>query len=116
MASKLQVLLPMIWGNLQETIADAKKGTASTHGYSAFFKTNDNIKAVQDVYEAMAAGDPVDKTNGVLRGQGRNINPLKLADPGFICIQEGDPSTAQAYSYCAAGTETHYMIASVGAQ
>ena len=119
MASKLQKVLPMVWSNLQTTIADSKKGIASAHGYSAFFKQNENIPAVQKIYTNIASGNPVDRTNAALRSPGRHINPLNLASPGFICIQNGDPGSLQAYLACTGALGpggVSSMIAAVGAQ
>ena len=118
MASKLQAILPMVWKNLQTTIADAQKGTASQHGFPAFFKTNESIGAVQKVYQDIADGSPVDKTNSAFRSPGRHINPINLVPPGFICVQEGDPSSRDAYRSCTMshGSGGSSMIAGVGAQ
>jgi len=115
MASKLQAILPEVWSNLQDTIKDAAKGTSSSHGYSAFFKTSDNIQLVQAVYQNMAAGKPVslaaDSTS-----QGRNINPLNLVWPGLVCIQPGDPATAEHYLACTTGPLAGHMVAGLAGQ
>ena len=118
MASKLQEILPKIWNNLQTTIADSKNGTASKNGYAAFFKTNSSIGAVQKVYQDIADGSPVDKTNSALTSPGRHINPLNLVSPGLICVQEGDPWALETYQACtnARGTGGSRMIAGVGAE
>ncbi len=116
MASKLQKMLPLLWSDLQMTIADVTKRTQSTHGYSAFFKMNDSIPEVQSVYRDMADGKKVDKTNAVLTSPGRNVDPINLANPGLICIQDGDPSTAAHYLACTTPTRAGGMIAAVGAQ
>lgn len=116
MASKLQQILPIIWSNVEKTIADVEKGTASTHGYAAFFKTNENKKAVQDVYRAMVAGDPVDQTNGASLGRGRSTDPDDFVNPGIICLQDGDPGMAEQMSMCNTDTETRYLIAAMGGQ
>lgn len=116
MASNLQRILPMVWSNLQMTIADAKKGTQSTHGYAALFKTNSNIREVQGVYQDMAAGRPVDKTNAVLSSSDRHVDPSNLAKPRFVCIQDEDPSSTANYLACQTNTGAGGMIAAVGAQ
>ena len=115
MASKLQAILPEVWSNLQDTIRDAAKGTSSSHGYSAFFKTSDNSQLVQAVYQNMAAGKPVslaaDSTS-----QGRNINPPNLAWPALVCIQPGDPATAEHYLACTTGPLAGHMAAGLADQ
>jgi len=115
MASKLQAILPDIWSNLQDTIKDAAKGISSSHGYSAFFKTSDNIQLVQAVYQNMAAGKPVslaaDSTS-----QGRNINPLNLARPTILCIQPDDPATAELYLTCTTAPLAGHIAAGVAGQ
>lgn len=115
MASKLQTLLPKIWTNLQGVLADAAKGTSSTHGYSAFFKTNDNLQTVQTAYQNMAAGKAVSVTASST-SQGRNINPLNLARPSIVCLQEGDPSTAEQYLACTTGPLAGHLLAGTAAQ
>jgi len=115
MASKLQAILPEIWSNLQDIATDAAKGTSSSHGYSAFFKTGDNIQLVQAVYQNMAAGEPV-SVAAHSTSQGRNINPLNLAWPGLVCIQPGDPATVEHYLACTTGPLAGHMTAGLAGQ
>lgn len=55
-ASMLQDVLPYIWRNLQDVLADVRLGTASTHGYRSFFKTDSNKQYVQAIFQAIAEG------------------------------------------------------------
>lgn len=115
MALKLQTLLPEIWNNLKAVIADATAGTSSNHGFSAFFKANDNIQTVQNVYQNMAAGNPV-SVNANAVSKGRNINPLNLAWPGLVCVQKGDPSTLEHYLVCTTGDLAGRLVAGIAGQ
>lgn len=101
-ASKLQNLLPQVYNGLQKVIADLQLGTASTHGYSAFFKNNSNQAEVMLVYQRMAAGA------SVVFGQGRNIDPISLKQPTFVCANNA-PETATLYEYCMRRPNTPLM-------
>ncbi|KAA6412471.1 MAG: hypothetical protein FRX48_03462 [Lasallia pustulata] len=46
-ASQLQASLPNVLNNLKAVLADVKLGTKSTHGFAAFFKTDESIPTVQ---------------------------------------------------------------------
>ena len=115
MASKLQAILPRIWVNLQEVIAETEKGTSSSHGYSAFFKSNDSIQTVQAIYQRIARGDFVSiAADG--NSQGRNINTLNLAPPSFVCVQEGDPALLEYWLSCTTGPLAGQIIAGIAQQ
>ena len=55
-ASKLQSLLPYIWQNLQNVLADVELGTASKHGFRSIFNTNTNRPYVRSVFRAITEG------------------------------------------------------------
>jgi len=83
------------------------------HGYSAFFKTTENIQNITAIYQNMAAGSLVSKIH---ESPGRNINPLNLAWPSLVCIQEGDPATAEYYAAGTTGPLGGRLIAGIAAQ
>lgn len=93
-ASKLQDLLPQVYNGLQKVIADLQLGTASTHGYSAFFKDDSSKAKILRVYQRMAVGASV-----ALGGQGRNINPITIRHPTFVCANNV-PETDLLYQHC----------------
>lgn len=93
-ASKLQDLLPQVYNGLQKVIADLQLGTASTHGYSAFFKDDSSKAKILRVYQRMAVGASV-----ALGGQGRNINPITIRHPTFVCANNV-PETDLLYQQC----------------
>lgn len=101
-ASKLQKLLPQVYNGLEKVIADLQLGTASTHGYSAFFKNDSSIAEVQLVYQKMAAGA------GVVLGRGRNIDPISIRHPTYICANNV-PETDLLYQYCMDAPNTPLM-------
>lgn len=85
-ASELQSLLPQVYNGLQDVMADLQLGTASLHGYSAFFKNNSSRVEVLKVYHKMAMGASV--------ALGRFIR-----HPTFICANN-TPETDLIYQYC----------------
>lgn len=101
-ASILQNLLPQVYDGLQNVIADLQLGTASTHGYSAFFKNDSSKEEVLLVYQNMAAGA------SVAFGQGRNIDPINLRRPTFMCVNDV-PETDLLYQLCKRATNTPFM-------
>jgi len=112
-AAELLNLLPQIYDNLVAVIEDAKKGTASDHGYEAFFHNNNNVPYVQSIFTKIAKGVPVPLQNT----EGRATNPLmNLGWPTIVCIQPGDPETLGLKSGCdehsnvPAGTQDNYVV------
>lgn len=101
-ASKLQELLPQVYNGLQKVIADLQLGTASEHGYSTFFKDDSSIAEVQSVYQSMAAGA------GVVLGRGRNIDPISIRHPTYICANNV-PATDLLYQYCMSAPNSPLM-------
>ncbi|KAL9135213.1 MAG: hypothetical protein Q9175_003597 [Cornicularia normoerica] len=96
-AARLQALLPLIWQNLQIAIQDVKKGTASQHGYTAFFKSNANQAAVMDLFQKVSAGDAIP----ISADRAMRLGSL-TASPSFACMAEGDSFTAHLYAECLA--------------
>ena len=113
-AEYLQNLLPQIYANLQRVIADTELGDHSTHGFEAFFHSNDSIPFVKGVYQDIATGSFI-KT--AMNTGGRALNPLfDYKFPTFVCIQDGDPQTAGMRSGCdknfnvPAGVQDNFII------
>ena len=92
-ASRLQELLPRMKYGLRKVIADVQLGTASKHGYSAFFKDDSSKVEVLRVYRQIAAG-----ANFVLAN--------KIRRPTFICA---NPETPLLYQYCLGRPDTALM-------
>ena len=92
-ASKVQSLLPQVYNGIQKVIADLQLGTASTHGYSAFFKDDSSKAEVSQVFQKMAAG-----ANVILHYVGNN-DRVYLRRPTFICANDV-PETDLIYQYC----------------
>ena len=58
-ARRLKHLITQIRLNLIIVIREAKKGVASQFGFGAFFKTDDNIPRVVEMFEQIANGDKI---------------------------------------------------------
>lgn len=97
-ASELQSLLPQVYNGLQKVIADLKLGSASSHGYAAFFKDNSSQAEVLRVYENIAAGTSVTRSG----------NSHTLRRPTFICANN-TPGTDLLYQYCKGHPNTALM-------
>ncbi len=91
-ASVLQNILPKLWSNLQAAIANSQLGTSSTHGFKAFFKTNENKVTVQNLYQKMIDGPPV-----LLAPQRAQRFKKKMIPLTFVCANQGDPHTEFIY-------------------
>ena len=91
-ASKLQSLLPQVYDGIQKVIADLELGTASTHGYSTFFKDDSSKAEVSQVFQKMAAGADVTLHRA-------NNNLVYIRHPTFICAND-ILETNLIYSYC----------------
>lgn len=92
-ASKMQTLLPQLYDGLQKVIADLQLGTASTHGYSVFFKNDSSKAEVLQVYQRIAAGTSI----GV--GRRHHTDAISLRRPTFICAND-TPETDFLYQTC----------------
>lgn len=97
-ALELQRLLPQVYNGLQRVIADLKLGSASLHGYSAFFKDNSSQAEVLRVYESIAAGNSVTRSG----------NSHTLRRPTFICANN-TPGTDLLYRFCTVHPDTALM-------
>lgn len=87
-ASQLQWIIPHALTNLRRVIDDAKHGTKSTHGFAAFFKTNDNIATVQKVFQDIIDAHKIGLDN---------------TNPAFVCADPNQDLTKRAYAACLNG-------------
>ncbi|KAI4124766.1 MAG: hypothetical protein LQ347_005605 [Umbilicaria vellea] len=84
-ALRLQSIITHTMTHLQAVLDDVKLGTKSTHGFAAFFKTNNNIATVQKVFQAIldAHNIGIDNTN-----------------PVFACADPNEDLTKKTYADC----------------
>lgn len=94
-ASYLQGLLRQINLHLEDVIADAQLGTGSNKGYSAFFKTNENVHEVLRVYKQMAVQEDI-LVPSILNAS--TLEP-KPARPTFVCVND-NPDDGSTYRQC----------------
>ena len=74
------------------------------HGIKAFFKTNDNKAAVQNLYQKLIGSPPV-----LLSPQRARRLKKKTDPPTFVCANQGDPHTELLYkSLCE--QDTHVPV------
>ena len=93
-AAHLQHLLPrMVWG-LHTVLTDLTKGTSSTHGYETFFKTQENVEKVYDVFWSMIDAPYILSSSG-----GENPS-YRYTAPTFICAIDGEPDTRRLQQDC----------------
>ena len=92
-ASILGDILPKVWTHLQAVITDSKLGTSSSHGFTAFFKTNDNKVAVQDRFQKLIEAPPI-----ILSPHRAQITRNPTAPPTIVCANQGDPHTEYIYN------------------
>ena len=92
-ASKLQSLLPQVYDGILKVIADLQLGTASTHGYSTFFKDDSSKAEISQVFLKMAAGASVILHRAVSNGG------VYIRHPTFICANDV-PETDLIYDFC----------------
>jgi len=92
-AEKIQAYLPHIWENIQKVIADAALGISSPYGFSALFKSNDNIANVTRLFQNIANGAPV----YVSPGTGRSIDFKIPKSPTFVCVNAGKSAALDSW-------------------
>ena len=92
-ASKLQSLLPQVYDGILKVIADLQLGSASTHGYSTFFKDDSSKAEISQVFLKMATG-----ANVILHRA--NNNGVYIRHPTFICANDDVPETDLIYDFC----------------
>ena len=94
-ATYLQGILLDINANLQAVIKDAQLGTASQRGFGSFFKTNESIGLITQVFSKMAEGANVMVQADVTRGMYKPVS----AQPTLVCINNVT-ETSQLYYEC----------------
>lgn len=98
-AAYLQALLPTVWSHLQELLQDITLGTSSTHGYTAFFKTNSNLEAVRQVFQDIADGSPI-LTGTWDKNIANFTGPVRSTKPVIVCVNPGEPDTINQQQNC----------------
>ncbi|KAL8902411.1 MAG: hypothetical protein Q9207_004746 [Kuettlingeria erythrocarpa] len=81
--------------NLEAVIADARLGTRSPHGFTAFFKTSTNIRTVVNRYRQVLEVGPV-----IVSAERAKVIGTRTPQPTFQCIKENDPETADMTEGC----------------
>ncbi|MCJ1302236.1 hypothetical protein MMC08_005039 [Hypocenomyce scalaris] len=84
-AAYLQALLCHVLKGLQKTITDVQLSTASIHGFTAFFKTNNDRAIVQNVFQTIISAPKLG---------------LDETDPVFACTDPSQDLTAKLYADC----------------
>ena len=90
-ATHLQSLLPLVKHGMENAIVDVDMGTTSTHGFTAFFKTNTSQSVVWNVFKAIADNADAEVFPSGPRG------PSELRQPTFVCLNEGQQDTEAIY-------------------
>lgn len=82
---------------LERIIADARLGTHSKHGYTAFFKSNRNIGKVIAVFQKLLDAFPiiVDEDRVPLTAE-----RIRTPKPGLLCLNETDVKNAPFLRAC----------------
>ncbi|KAL8948648.1 MAG: hypothetical protein Q9183_007668, partial [Haloplaca sp. 2 TL-2023] len=93
-AAHLQRLLPQMVSGLRTVLTDLTKGTSSTHGYETFFKTQENIEKVHDVFWSMIDAPYILSSSG-----GQNPS-YRYTAPTFVCAIDGEPDTRRLQQDC----------------
>ena len=93
-AAMLQELLPQVWQNLQAARTDAQLGTTSVHGFTSFFKSNDNKATVNAIFGDISAGSEV-----VLNPDEAVRAGKQTSSPILVCLNAEDSLTQGLYHY-----------------
>lgn len=87
----LQTLIPYMQSNLHAVLNDLDRGIASP-AYSAFFKTNNNLDAVRQVFTDIINGSPV------LSVDPQNVT--RWSPPTLVCADADQPSLHHLLGNC----------------
>lgn len=85
---------------LERVVADAKLGTRSQHGYTAFFKSNRNIRKVTTAFQSLVDPLPIIVSEERVA---ENWERSRTPQPAFLCINENDDRTAAIMEECKSG-------------
>ena len=89
--ARFQILLPLFRTSIENAINDANLGTASPHGFAAFFKTNTSQNAVRDVFQKIAQGSDI-----AIYPKDPNSQP-EMRQPTFVCVGRGHSDVRNVY-------------------
>ena len=90
-ATRFQLLLSLVRKATQNAIIDTNLGTASAHGFTAFFKTNTSEDTVRNIFQKIVQGADID----VLPYDPHGVPDLR--QPTFICVNEGHSIVQDIY-------------------
>lgn len=79
-------LLPQVWEALRLVLSDLEHGTASQHGFRAFFKSNANIPVVKEVFRSIEDGRNLRTTKPVVECLHPSPEPQKQAVYEMVCL------------------------------
>ncbi|KAL8692431.1 MAG: hypothetical protein Q9224_003959, partial [Gallowayella concinna] len=85
---------------LERVIKDSQQGTRSLHGYSAFFKSDRNIRKVAAAYQQMVDASPI-----IVSAERAKVIGKRTPQPLFRCLKEGDPNTTKIMDGCKSGAQ-----------
>ena len=86
-------VLATVRSSLEAAIADTQLGTSSTHGFTSFFKSDNNKAVVQDLFNRILQGPLITLSPSTAQRTHRTTAP-----PTFVCSNEGDPHTEWMYN------------------
>lgn len=104
-ASRLLGFLSQMKPYLELVIADAQQGTRSKHGYAAFFKSNVNMRKVVSAYLLLVDASPI-----LVDEERAQNTSSRTPQPRLMCINEGDPRTADIMRGCNQGHPMQHPV------
>ena len=109
-ASYLRAFLPAFQSTVQNLLQDLAQGTASQHGYSAFFKSNAALNTTTQIYQDMANGKEV--LGGPWDSQSQSFTePPEWSPPLIVCANPGEDATEDGQEMCdAPGSTTNVAV------
>ena len=90
-AAHLQHLIPYMQANLQNLLTDVDRGTASP-AFRTFFKTNNNLEVVRQVFTDIINGSPV------LSIGAQNVS--RWSPPTIVCADADEPFLYHMRDWC----------------
>ena len=92
-AAHLQTLIPYMQSNLEAVLRDLDRGTASP-AFRAFFKTNDNLKSVRQVFTNIINGSKI------LTVKSMQDETAVLRPPTLVCADTDEPGLDHLLDDC----------------
>ena len=109
----LRVFLPIFRSLLFNLLQDLDRGTYSQHGYTAFFKTDDSVQAVRQIFDNIIDGSKI-LTGPWDRFTKNYTSPPEWKPPLIACVNPGEPDTILAQERCEEHSNTtSSVVASV---